>query len=167
MQRQSHPPEQLLLHGLPQKQICLHQIQRQLDLSSSLMHTHTHTGTHEHTDKHCSDMRAGHGCVIRPRITEWETWIVCTIDASFSLMKAAFCQKPLSPLFIFFSLPDHHHLRQLDGSTKAALSWIGTVLGDNAWFAFNSGLWQTPSLYHRAWGLIYMVSLSGAIKLLF
>lgn len=97
-------------------------------------------------------MRAGHGCVIRPRITG----IVRTIDASFSLVKAAFCQKPLFPFIYFFPLPDDH-LRLLDGSTKAPLSWIGTALGDNARFAFNSGLWQTSSLYHRTSGLIYMV----------
>lgn len=77
---------------------------RPVFFSDAHTRTHTHRSMHKHADKHCSDMRAGHGCVIRPRITEWETWIVCTIDASFSLMKAAFCQKPLSPLFIYFFL---------------------------------------------------------------
>lgn len=62
------------------------------------------------------------------------------------------------------SLKAVHLLPPLE-NTKPSLSWIGSVHGDNAWFAFNSGIWQAPVWYSKAQRLIYIVSLSGAIKL--
>lgn len=90
-----------------------------------------------------TSMREVHGCVMKPIITGWKTGIVHAIDKSLSVMSAVFCQRPVFLSFFFFSLKAMH-LLLLHANTKASLSWIGSVPGDNAWFAFYSWIWQVP-----------------------
>ena len=96
-----------------------------------------------HRDRErCSDsMREVHGCVMKPIITGWETGIVHAIDKSLSVTSSVFCQRPVF-LSFFFSSQKAVHFLLLHENTKASLSWIGSVRRDNAWFAFNSWIWQ-------------------------
>lgn len=102
---------------------------------------HTKTEIERYSDSR----RKVHGCVMKPMITRLrDGYCSCDWHVPFSyecsfLSETCFSSVPPPP-----TPQKAMHLLLLHKNTKASLSWIGSVLGDNAWFAFNSWIWQAP-----------------------